>query len=68
MEFSGQWLIIAGGALLVVMAILNIMQRRPKNRFAWSYSLGRVVIGSILILIGGTTRNKAQNESWIKYM
>lgn len=70
MEFSGQWLIIAGGVLLFVMAILNTIQRGPKNRFAWSYSLGRGVIGIILIAIGIPIQltGKVDNPKWIGWM
>ncbi|KAG8940005.1 hypothetical protein FRC04_005690 [Tulasnella sp. 424] len=70
MEFSGQWLIIAGGVLLFVMAILNTIQRGPKNRFAWSYSLGRGVIGIILIAIGIPIQltGKVDKPKWIGWI
>ncbi|KAG8917482.1 hypothetical protein FRC00_013562, partial [Tulasnella sp. 408] len=32
MEYSAFWLLAVSGALLFCMAILNVMQRRPRNR------------------------------------
>ncbi|KAG8973238.1 hypothetical protein FRC05_008952 [Tulasnella sp. 425] len=71
MAYSARWLIAMAGALLVCMAILNIMQRRPKNRFAWGYSLNRTVIGVTLILFGGlASRNidLPHNETWVLWI
>ncbi|KAG9043733.1 hypothetical protein FS837_009200 [Tulasnella sp. UAMH 9824] len=67
MGYSAHWVITAGGILLVFMAILNVMQRRPKNRFAWGYSLARAIIGCLLIIIGAATTNSRLKDwfTWI---
>ncbi|KAG8935217.1 hypothetical protein FRC01_005473 [Tulasnella sp. 417] len=67
MAYSAHWVIAAGGTLLVCMAILNVMQRRPRNRFAWGYSLSRTVIGCLLIIVGGATSNLMVKDwyTWI---
>ncbi|KAG8960394.1 hypothetical protein FRC05_006953 [Tulasnella sp. 425] len=57
MAYSAEWVITVSGTLLVCMAILNVMQRRPRNRFAWGYSTSRTVIGLLLIIVGGATSN-----------
>ncbi|KAG9019443.1 hypothetical protein FRB90_002266 [Tulasnella sp. 427] len=57
MAYSVHWLIAVSGTLLVCMAILNVMQRRPRNRFAWGYSLSRTIVGFVLIILGGATSN-----------
>ncbi|KAG8962063.1 hypothetical protein FRC05_005532 [Tulasnella sp. 425] len=64
MEYTGHWLIAVSGTLLICMAILNLMRRRPRNRFAWGYSLNRIVIGSSLIGIGGATSNWFMKDHW----
>ncbi|KAG8940004.1 hypothetical protein FRC04_005689 [Tulasnella sp. 424] len=66
MVYSAHWLVAVAGTLLICMAILNTMQRRPKNRFAWGYSLNRTAIGCILILVGGSTSNMSDN--WIPWI
>ncbi|KAG9042154.1 hypothetical protein FS837_011229 [Tulasnella sp. UAMH 9824] len=53
MGYSILWVLAVSGTLLFCMAILNVMQRRPRNRFAWAYAFNRAIIGSILIFIGG---------------
>lgn len=50
MDSSGSWLLPVTGSLLLCLAVLNVMQRRPKNRFAWGYSLNRAAIGALLIV------------------
>ncbi|KIO30445.1 hypothetical protein M407DRAFT_20505 [Tulasnella calospora MUT 4182] len=65
MEYSCHWLLAVSGTLLLCMAILNVMQRRPRNRFAWGYSVNRAVIGSILILIGGVTSKSQISTDWL---
>ncbi|KAG9029106.1 hypothetical protein FS837_003639 [Tulasnella sp. UAMH 9824] len=67
MAYSAHWVIAAGGTLLVCMAILNVMQRRPRNRFAWGYSLSRTVIGCLLIIVGGATSNLGRPD-WYTWM
>ncbi|KIO30439.1 hypothetical protein M407DRAFT_242201 [Tulasnella calospora MUT 4182] len=47
------------------MAILNTVQRRPRNRFAWGYSLSRSIIGVTLIVVGGVTSTWVYNDKWI---
>ncbi|KAG9043734.1 hypothetical protein FS837_009201, partial [Tulasnella sp. UAMH 9824] len=42
MGYSAHWVIAIGGTLLIFMAILNVMKRRPRNRFAWGYALSRI--------------------------
>ncbi|KAG9042156.1 hypothetical protein FS837_011231 [Tulasnella sp. UAMH 9824] len=68
MSYTGHWLVAVSGTLLLCMAIVNIMQRRPGNRFAWGYSLHRAAIGLLLILVGGSTSNKLDSESWLYWM
>lgn len=51
LESSKSWLLPVSGALLLCLAMLNVMQRRPRNRFAWGYSLNRAAMGAALILI-----------------
>ncbi|KIO30448.1 hypothetical protein M407DRAFT_20508 [Tulasnella calospora MUT 4182] len=34
MEYSGHWLIAVSGTLLICMAVLKMLRRRPRNRFA----------------------------------
>ncbi|KIO30438.1 hypothetical protein M407DRAFT_5641 [Tulasnella calospora MUT 4182] len=69
MAYSAHWVIAAAGTLLVCMAILNVMQRRPRNRFAWGYSLSRTVIGCLLIVIGGATSNVgAKSKDWYTWI
>ncbi|KIO30446.1 hypothetical protein M407DRAFT_20506 [Tulasnella calospora MUT 4182] len=65
MTYSHHWLLAMAGTVLLCMAILNVMQRRPSNRFAWGYSFNRAVIGSILILIGGVTRKSVIPVYWL---
>ncbi|KAG9029105.1 hypothetical protein FS837_003638 [Tulasnella sp. UAMH 9824] len=67
MSYTGHWLVAVSGTLLLCMAIVNIMQRRPRNRFAWGYSLHRAAIG-VLILVGGSTSNKQDSLSWMFWM
>lgn len=67
MGYCAQWVVAGGGTLLVCMAVLNVMQRRPKNRFAWGYSLARTVIGCLLIILGGTTTN-GRLKDWFTWM
>lgn len=68
MEYTGHWLIAVSGTLLICMAILNLMRRQPRNRFAWGYSLNRIVIGSALIGIGGATSNWFMKDHWWYWM
>ncbi|KIO30437.1 hypothetical protein M407DRAFT_20499 [Tulasnella calospora MUT 4182] len=67
MGYSAHWVIVVGGALFVCMAILNVMQRRPRNRFAWGYSLSRFAIGCFLIVFGAAMSNVSANDwhTWI---
>ncbi|KAG8940000.1 hypothetical protein FRC04_005685 [Tulasnella sp. 424] len=55
MAYTGHWIIPVSGTLILCMAIINTVQRWPRNRFAWGYSLSRFIIGATLILIGGIT-------------
>ncbi|KAG8975712.1 hypothetical protein FRC05_005230 [Tulasnella sp. 425] len=68
MAYSAHWLVAVAGTLLICMAVLNIMQRRPKNRFAWGYSLNRTAIGFILIVIGGSASNMIDNGNWAMWI
>ncbi|KAG9019441.1 hypothetical protein FRB90_002264 [Tulasnella sp. 427] len=55
MSYTRHWLLAVSGTLLICMALVNIIERRLANRYAWSYSLSRIAIGAILILLGGAT-------------
>ncbi|KAG8911604.1 hypothetical protein FRC00_006190, partial [Tulasnella sp. 408] len=68
MSYTGHWLVAVSGTLLLCMAIVNVMQRRPRNRYAWGYSFNRGAIGIILILVGAATSNKQNSDSWIYWM
>lgn len=57
MSYSKHWILAVSGTLLVCLAIINVMQRRPRNRFAWSYSLNRAITGIILAVAGAGIRN-----------
>lgn len=65
MVYSGHWLLAVSGTLLICMAILNVMQRSPRNRFAWGYSFNRAAVGAIFIVIGGATSNLNQYFYWV---
>ncbi|KAG8935219.1 hypothetical protein FRC01_005475, partial [Tulasnella sp. 417] len=52
MEYTGRWVVAVGGWLIVCMAVLNTVQRRPRNQFAWGYSLNRFFIGFTMIVVG----------------
>lgn len=65
MAYTGHWIVAVSGTLIMCMAILNTVQRRPRNRFAWGYTLSRVFIGVTLIIVGGVTSKWIGNETWI---
>ncbi|KAG9019442.1 hypothetical protein FRB90_002265 [Tulasnella sp. 427] len=65
MSYTAHWLLAVAGTLLICMAIVNIMERRPKNRYAWAYSLNRISIGIILILVGAGTSKSQDNIDWL---
>ncbi|KAG9019437.1 hypothetical protein FRB90_002260 [Tulasnella sp. 427] len=65
MSYTAHWLLAVAGILLICMAIVNIMERRPKNRFAWAYSLNRIVIGLILVFVGAGTSKLQDNLNWL---
>lgn len=67
MGYSAHWVIAVGGTLLVWMAILNVMRRQPRNRFAWGYALSRTAIGFLLLLIGGATSGVVRKD-WYTWM
>lgn len=68
MAYTGHWLVAVSGTLLICMAIVNVMQRHPRNRFAWGYALNRAAIGIILVLVGGSTSNLQGSETWLYWM
>ncbi|KAG8938796.1 hypothetical protein FRC04_007525 [Tulasnella sp. 424] len=64
MDYTGHWIVAVSGTLIMCMAILNTVQRRPRNRFAWGYSLSRFIIGATLIILGGVTSQWVHKDSW----
>lgn len=68
MTFSMLWLLAVSGALLFWMAILNVIQRRPRNRFAWGYPLSRAIVGITLIAIGASMKELMIVKKWIYWM
>ncbi|KAG9043730.1 hypothetical protein FS837_009197 [Tulasnella sp. UAMH 9824] len=65
MAYTGHWIVAVGGTLILCMAIINTMQRRPRNRFAWGYNLSRSIIGIALIILGGFTSGWIKKDEWI---
>ncbi|KAG8951229.1 hypothetical protein FRC00_007373, partial [Tulasnella sp. 408] len=65
MTYTGHWIVAVGGTLIMCMAILNTVQRQPRNRFAWGYSSSRAVTGAALIILGGITSKWIDIDSWI---
>lgn len=57
MTYSRNWLLVVSGTFLLCLAILNVVQRQPRNRFAWSYSLNRAITGVILIVVGAFVKS-----------
>lgn len=68
MSYTGHWIVAVGGTLILCMAIINTVQRRPRNRFAWGYSSSRAIIGTALIIVGGVTSKWIWRDEWIIWM
>ncbi|KAG8935223.1 hypothetical protein FRC01_005479 [Tulasnella sp. 417] len=65
MAYTGHWMVAVAGTLILCMAIVNVVQRRPRNRFAWGYSVNRSIIGVALIIVGGVTSTWIDRENWM---
>ncbi|KAG8956416.1 hypothetical protein FRC00_004992, partial [Tulasnella sp. 408] len=65
MAYTGHWMVAVAGTLILCMAIVNVVQRRPRNRFAWGYSMNRSIIGGALIIVGGITSTWIDRENWM---
>ncbi|KAG9041960.1 hypothetical protein FS837_011542 [Tulasnella sp. UAMH 9824] len=65
MAYTGHWMVAVAGTLILCMAIVNVVQRRPRNRFAWGYSMNRSIIGVALIIVGGITSTWIDRENWM---
>ncbi|KAG9043731.1 hypothetical protein FS837_009198 [Tulasnella sp. UAMH 9824] len=65
MAYTGHWIVAVGGTLILCMAIINTVQRRPRNRFAWGYCSSRAIIGVTLTILGGVTSNWIQRSNWV---
>ncbi|KAG9043732.1 hypothetical protein FS837_009199 [Tulasnella sp. UAMH 9824] len=68
MTYTGHWIVAVAGTLILCMAILNTVQRQPRNRFAWGYSSSRAINGVALIILGGITSKWIDIDSWIIWM
>ncbi|KIO30441.1 hypothetical protein M407DRAFT_20501 [Tulasnella calospora MUT 4182] len=68
MAYTGQWIVIVAGLLVFLLAIVNIVQRQPKNRFARAYSVNRFVIGGILIILGAVKSSWIYDDKWMKWI
>ncbi|KIO30430.1 hypothetical protein M407DRAFT_20494 [Tulasnella calospora MUT 4182] len=66
--YGVHWVIAVSGVLLIVMAVVNFLRRRPRNRFAWGYILSRAVLGVSLIIIGGTTSKLVSDKTWLYWI
>ncbi|KAG8959653.1 hypothetical protein FRC05_007597 [Tulasnella sp. 425] len=68
MAYTGHWILAMSGTLILCMAIVNTVQRQPKNRFAWGYSVSRLIIGVALIIVGGFTSKWVERDTWITWI
>ncbi|KAG8935221.1 hypothetical protein FRC01_005477 [Tulasnella sp. 417] len=68
MQYAGHWVVAVAGTLILCMAIINTVQRRPRNQFAWGYSLNRGIIGFILIIFGAVTSTWIERDSWAAWI
>ncbi|KIO30442.1 hypothetical protein M407DRAFT_5644 [Tulasnella calospora MUT 4182] len=68
LAYTGHWIIAVAGTLVLCMAIVNVVQRRPRNRYAWGYSLNRSIVGVALIIVGGITSTWTDQPDWMKWV
>lgn len=65
MAYTGRWVVIVAGLLVLSMAVINTVQRSPKNRYAWTYTLVRVIVAGVLIIYGSMGSSLNQDEWWM---
>ncbi|KAG9041958.1 hypothetical protein FS837_011540 [Tulasnella sp. UAMH 9824] len=67
MAYTGRWIVIVAGLLVLSMAVINTVQRRPRNRFASIYSLNRIIVAAILISLGSVRSTDwwIYDEKWM---
>lgn len=66
MAYTARWVVIVAGLLVLSMAVINTVQRSPKNRFAWLYTFNRAMAGVGLIILGSQGSSFWNRDWWMK--
>ncbi|THU87391.1 hypothetical protein K435DRAFT_867353 [Dendrothele bispora CBS 962.96] len=43
------WFYVAGGAVLVTLALMGLIRQKPRDRWEWGQTISRLVMGSVII-------------------
>ena len=54
--YATYWVVGVSGLVIISLGLLNVLHRRPKDRYVWGYSINRISAGILLGVMGFTVQ------------